>query len=80
MDGAAHTTWVSLGLPPCIRALPDWVTQLAALTTLNLASVRRLTGLPESLGQLAALTILNLELQCQRVDQVCPSHWASWRR
>jgi Leucine-rich repeat (LRR) protein len=39
-----RTTWVSLGLPPCIRVLPDWVTQLAALTTLDLSECRRVDG------------------------------------
>jgi hypothetical protein len=52
-----RTTWVSLGLPSFILALPSWVTRLAAL---DLSWCCSLTGLPESLGQLAALKPLNL--------------------
>ncbi len=55
-----RTTWVLLGLPPRIRALPGWVVQLTALQTLDLSWCGVLKGLPESLGQLATLTMLNL--------------------
>jgi hypothetical protein len=69
------TTWLSLGLPPFIHALPGWATQLAALKTLDLSGCSELTGLPESLGQLTALTTLCLR-SCGELTWLR----ASWRR